>query len=132
MGIELPRTTYYQCLQGSDVDFDDLATGDLLFFVNVHGEAGHVAVYLGKGCYIEAPDVGDVVKVTSMTEKMPTFAKRIVALRPATSASGDAAVALDDQPDQAASADEASEHADDSASALFNERLLSLLLGRRS
>lgn len=77
MGVDLPRTTFFQCLQGEDADFDDLHMGDLLFFVK-DGLAGHVAVYLGEGCYIEAPKPGDVVKVTSMSEKMPTFAKRVL------------------------------------------------------
>ncbi len=78
LGIQLPRTTYEQCLLGTDVDFDDLHMGDLLFFTYSDGSAGHVAVYLGEDCFIEAPRTGDVIKVTSMTEKMPSFAKRIV------------------------------------------------------
>lgn len=81
LGIELPRTTYYQCLEGEDVDFDDLHMGDLLFFTNDENEASHVAIYLGEGCYIEAPNFGEVVTVTSMSEKMPDFAKRIVETR---------------------------------------------------
>lgn len=81
LGIELPRTTYYQCLEGEDVDFDDLIMGDLLFFANDEGEAYHAAVYLGEGCYIESPQAGDVVKVTAMEEHMPSFAKRVVEVR---------------------------------------------------
>ncbi len=74
----LPRTTYYQCLKGADVDFNDLHMGDLLFFTK-DNVAGHVAMYLGDGCYIEAPMPGMQVKVTSMDEKMPAFAKRLIA-----------------------------------------------------
>lgn len=77
LGVSLPRTTFFQCLQGEDVDFDDLHMGDLLFFAE-NGIADHVAIYLGEGCYIQAPQTGDVVKVTSMSEYMPTFAKRVL------------------------------------------------------
>lgn len=77
LNVSIPRTTYYQCLVGEDVDFADLHTGDLLFFVK-DGVAGHVAMYLGEGCYIEAPQPGQEVKITAMDEKMPAFAKRVV------------------------------------------------------
>lgn len=77
--MSLPRTTYYQCLQGQDVNFADLHTGDLLFFADEKGVAVHVALYLGEGCYIEAPSFNQQVKITTMAEKMPTFAKRLVA-----------------------------------------------------
>lgn len=78
LGVEIPRTTYYQCMQGDDVDFDDLHMGDLLFFTYEDNTVGHVGMYLAEGCFIEAPQTGDVIKVTSMSEKMPTFAKRII------------------------------------------------------
>lgn len=86
LGIQLPRTSYDMALEGTDVDFNDLVMGDLLFFTNDEGEAYHVAVYLGEGCYIESPAEGDVVKVTSMEEQMPDFAKRVVPLEPADTA----------------------------------------------
>lgn len=80
--MSLPRTTYYQCLQGQDVDFADLHTGDLLFFADEKGVAVHVAMYLGEGCYIEAPTFNQQVKITTMVEKTPTFAKRMLATQP--------------------------------------------------
>lgn len=82
MGVSIPRTTYFQCMQGDDVDFNDLHMGDLLFFAYDDGTAGHVGMYLAEGCFIEAPQTGDVIKVTSMSEKMPTFAKRILETKP--------------------------------------------------
>lgn len=84
LGTSIPRTTYYQCLQGQDVDFEDLQMGDLVFFANSKGVCTHVGIYLGEGCYIEAPHTGDVVKVTSMADKTPTFAKRILATEDVT------------------------------------------------
>ncbi|MCI8468278.1 MAG: hypothetical protein HFJ75_02045 [Eggerthellaceae bacterium] len=84
LGIDIPRTTYFQCLVGEDVDFEDLHMGDLLFFDRAADGVGHVAMYLGDGYYIQAPHTGDVVKVTAMEDQMPTFAKRIVETRPVT------------------------------------------------
>lgn len=84
LGTSIPRTTYYQCLQGQDVDFEDLQMGDLVFFANSKGICTHVGIYLGEDCYIEAPHTGDVVKVTSMADKTPTFAKRILATEDVT------------------------------------------------
>lgn len=78
--IELPRTTYYQCEVGEEVAFEELLPGDLLFFDD-GGDVHHVAMYLGDGYYIEAPHTGDVVKITSMNAKLPSFAKRIVNVR---------------------------------------------------
>lgn len=77
----IPRTSYYQCTIGQDVDFADLHTGDLLFFER-DGVVGHVAMYLGEGCYIEAPQTGMEVKITAMDEKSPSFAKRVIATVP--------------------------------------------------
>ncbi len=82
LGVDIPRTTHYQCMQGDDVDFDDLHMGDLLFFLYEDDTVGHVGMYLAEGCYIEAPEPGDVIKVTSMSEKMPSFAKRIIETNP--------------------------------------------------
>lgn len=81
LGIELPRTTYDQWELGQTVEFSDLHPGDLLFFER-DDTVYHVAMYLGDGYYIHAPQEGDVVKVTSMEEFMPSFAKRIVETRP--------------------------------------------------
>ena len=82
LGVQIPRTTYYQCLDGEDVDFVDLHMGDLLFFADKDNVCVHVGMYLGEGCYIEAPQAGDIVRVTSLSEKKPTFAKRILPTQP--------------------------------------------------
>lgn len=81
LGIDLPRTTYEQWKLGQTVDFSDLHPGDLLFFVR-DDKVYHVAMYLGEGCYIHAPQEGDVVKVSSLDEFTPSFARRIVETRP--------------------------------------------------
>lgn len=78
LGIELPRTTQYQCLEGEDVDFEDLHVGDLLYFVDGTGVVYHVGMYLTDGYYIESynESVGNVLTV--MEDRKPQFAKRIV------------------------------------------------------
>ena len=81
LGIEISRTTYTQCLEGVLVPFDDLHPGDLLFFED-GGDVHHVALYLGDGFYLHAPQQGEPVKVTSMEEYEPDFARRIVPTRP--------------------------------------------------
>lgn len=78
LGIDLPRTSYYQCLEGADVDFSDLHMGDLLFFVDAHGTVGHVAMYLADGYYIESTTRTGCNAITSMDENRPDFAKRVI------------------------------------------------------
>lgn len=92
------------------VNFDALHAGDLVFFANgEHGEVGHVGVYLGEGCYIQAPKTGDVVKVTSLAEREPTFAMRVVPVKEANAPVAETEAALAGQTDQPASAVPAAE-----------------------
>lgn len=87
------------------VNFDALHAGDLVFFANgEHGEVGHVGVYLGEGCYIQAPKTGDVVKVTSLAEREPTFAMRVVPVKEANAPAAEAEAAPAGQADQPAPA----------------------------
>ena len=81
MGVEIPRTTYFQWRLGETVQFDELQPGDLLFF-NRDGDIHHVAMYLGDGYYIHAPHTGDVVRVTAMEDNMPSFAQRVLPTKP--------------------------------------------------
>lgn len=60
-GIQLPRTTYQQILQGQDVPQADLAPGDLVF-----PDIGHVQIYLGNGQIIESPHQGASVRVVNL------------------------------------------------------------------
>jgi cell wall-associated NlpC family hydrolase len=39
--------------------------GDLVFFRGL----GHMGIYIGGGQYVNAPQTGDVVKVSSMSER---------------------------------------------------------------
>jgi cell wall-associated NlpC family hydrolase len=65
-GISLPRVTTEQVLQGRPVAKADMIPGDLLFF-GTAGNVHHVAMYIGGGNIVHAPDVGQVVKVVPIS-----------------------------------------------------------------
>lgn len=73
---KLPRTSQEQSKLGQSVALKDLKPADLLFWGTV-GTAHHVAIYIGNGYFIQAPQPGDHVRVTKLTDYMPDFAKRI-------------------------------------------------------
>lgn len=64
VGVTLPHYAAAQYQMGSPVPYDQLQPGDLVFFDGL----GHVALYIGGGMMIQAPETGDVVKVTSMSD----------------------------------------------------------------
>ena len=64
VGISLPHFAASQWNYGTYVPYDQLRPGDLVFFENL----GHVGIYVGSGDYIQAPQPGDVVKVTPLSE----------------------------------------------------------------
>lgn len=76
--INLPRTTFTQQHAGVDAPLDKLMTGDLLFWTSANGQPHHVAIYLSDGKYIHAPHTGDVVRIASMENNKPAFARRII------------------------------------------------------
>lgn len=62
VGIDLPHYTGYQYQRGKHYPVSQMKRGDLLFWgPNGHG---HVAIYLGDGKMIEAPQSGSVVKIS--------------------------------------------------------------------
>jgi cell wall-associated NlpC family hydrolase len=64
VGISLPHFAASQWNYGTYVPVDQLEPGDLVFFENL----GHVGIYVGGGDYIQAPQPGDVVKITPLSE----------------------------------------------------------------
>ena len=62
IGIGLPHSSYAMANMGSDVPYDQLQPGDLVFF---DGD-GHVGMYIGGGEYVNAPYTGAVVRVESL------------------------------------------------------------------
>jgi cell wall-associated NlpC family hydrolase len=76
MGISLPRTSQAMSTIGSSVSLSSLQAGDLLFWGGV-GSAYHVAIYIGGGQYIHAPEPGQNVTIQSMSYFAPSFARRL-------------------------------------------------------
>jgi peptidoglycan DL-endopeptidase CwlO len=65
-GISLPRVTTQQFQIGTPVAESDLQPGDLLFF-GTASDIHHVAMYIGGGKIVHAPDVGQAVKVVPIS-----------------------------------------------------------------
>jgi peptidoglycan DL-endopeptidase CwlO len=63
-GVRLPRTSGEQFEATTPVSIADLEPGDLLFY-GPDG-ADHVAMYVGGGMMIEAPETGEVVHLTPL------------------------------------------------------------------
>lgn len=71
-GIKIQRNSRAQYASLPKVSGDDLRAGDLVFWATDPADPGtihHVAIYLGGGKMIEAPESGDVVKVSNMRWK---------------------------------------------------------------
>lgn len=72
-GVNLPRTTTQQENCGTQVSVNDAKPGDLYFWGN-KGSAYHVAICVGNGKYIAAPEPGQSVSVGSTQYFKPSFA----------------------------------------------------------
>lgn len=62
VGIALPHYTGYQYNHGTKIDPSQMQRGDLIFYGP--GGSHHVAIYLGDGTMIEAPNSGSTVKIS--------------------------------------------------------------------
>lgn len=67
VGIGMPRVSSQQALVGQEVAPPDARPGDLLFFNN---PVSHVGIYVGGGKFLEAPQSGDVVKVSTVRSNL--------------------------------------------------------------
>ena len=63
-GISLPHYTGYQYQRGTQIPVDQVERGDLLFWGNQGSQ--HVAIYLGDGMMLEAPQTGMNVQKTAV------------------------------------------------------------------
>lgn len=66
-----------QQYSGTQIPVSDAQPGDLLFWGAPTSVTTHVAIYIGNGQYIHAPQPGDVVKIGSISSFAPTFAVRV-------------------------------------------------------
>lgn len=63
-GVSLPHYTGYQYQRGTQIPVDEAERGDLLFWGD--GGSQHVAIYLGDGMMLEAPQTGMNVQKTAV------------------------------------------------------------------
>jgi cell wall-associated NlpC family hydrolase len=63
-GITIPRTTYAQWAALPHIAESAIQPGDLLFYNGI----GHVAMYVGKGMIIDAPNPGEPIRELQMNE----------------------------------------------------------------
>lgn len=79
--ITLPRVAadQYTHTSGEEIEYDDVEQGDLMFWSDDGTASGiyHVAMYVGNGEMIEAPQTGDVVKQADARENNFYAATRI-------------------------------------------------------
>jgi len=64
IGISLPHFAAAQFAEGTPVARSDLQPGDLVFFDGLN----HVGIYIGDGQFVHAPETGDVVKITALSD----------------------------------------------------------------
>jgi cell wall-associated NlpC family hydrolase len=69
VGVSLPHYSGYQYASNRKISRSNLQPGDLVFWAYNTSDPGsihHVAIYLGGGRVVQAPQTGDVVKISSM------------------------------------------------------------------
>lgn len=69
LGINIPRVSGAQFNAGMKINPSQAQAGDLVFFHPTSNGPGHVGIYLGNGTYIQAPQTGDVVKVSKLSDR---------------------------------------------------------------
>ena len=68
-GGNLPHSSSDQYEYGVSVEREDLQPGDFIFFQSPNDPMtiGHVGIYVGEGQFIHAPQAGDTVKITNLS-----------------------------------------------------------------
>ena len=68
-GVNVPRVTYDQFRAGTPVPTKAMRPGDLVFFHPGSQGPGHVGIFIGNGKFLQAPQTGDVVKVSDLASR---------------------------------------------------------------
>ncbi|MCQ9369749.1 NlpC/P60 family protein [Corynebacterium sp. 35RC1] len=77
VGIELPHYTGYQYQRGTKINPSEMQRGDLIFY-GPNAEQ-HVAIYLGDGQMLEAPNSGSTVRISPVRwSGMSPYAVRLI------------------------------------------------------
>ena len=69
--------TSEQQYAGTQIPVSQAQPGDLVFWGPSSGVTHHVGIYIGNGQFIHAPQPGDKVRVTSISDFTPDFAVRV-------------------------------------------------------
>lgn len=86
LGIRLPHYSGYQWFSGPRVPRDQLQPGDIVFFHPSPNGPQHEGMYIGAGEFIQAPQTGDVVKISSLYDTQYSLGY-VGAVRPYVAAS---------------------------------------------
>jgi len=78
-GVSLPRAVRDQYRFGEEIDGDELAVGDLLFFATQARGATHVGIAIGGDEFVHAPSSTGVVRVERFTTEY--WSRRFVGAR---------------------------------------------------
>ena len=68
-GVTIPRVSYEQFRAGTPVPAKAMRPGDLVFFRPGSNGPGHVGIFIGNDKFIQAPQTGDVVKISSLSSR---------------------------------------------------------------
>ena len=68
-GVTIPRVTYDQFRAGTPVPVNAMKPGDLVFFNPGARGPGHVGIFIGNGKFLQAPQTGDVVKISDLSSR---------------------------------------------------------------
>ena len=78
-GYSIARTSSSQSQSaGSEVSFNNLQAGDLIFYRNSSGSVGHVALYIGGGRVVHASNPSDGIKISNYNYRTPYKARRVL------------------------------------------------------
>jgi len=67
-GIELPRTSDLQAMEGDKIELDEMIAGDIVCFIYEDGSIGHVGIYIGANAMIHSPRPGKAVEISRYFE----------------------------------------------------------------
>jgi cell wall-associated NlpC family hydrolase len=73
-GVTLPRSSSQQARVGTPVSWDQLQTGDLVFY---YQPVSHVGIYVSDGIMINAPQSGDSVRYQKVNRSVFSGARRL-------------------------------------------------------
>lgn len=74
MGVDLPRTSRDQFMEGKKISKNQLKPGDLVFFKRTKKRISHVGIYLDDGKFIHSSSRGDTVKISDIDS--PAWSKK--------------------------------------------------------